>query len=202
VAATHPELRECQIGHHFNPCLEGLGDLPIPDLIALVHSAVGANETYELEWKLEFPLGTRTRRAALAKHIIAFANRDPDRAVRTFKGHAFLLIGVEPGAWGSAPGLDPAELVQQAVLPACGWMGTGGSRPRVEGEGTRTRKAQVRLDAAAASPFPVRRPTCDRRAPEPTWHAGSARPFTQSDPDSAIHYRGSQAPMTFARESS
>jgi hypothetical protein len=101
------------MGHHFNPYLEGLGDLPIPDLIALVHSAVGANETYELEWKLEFPLETRMRRAALAKHIMAFANRDPDRAARTFKGHAFLLIGVEPGAWGSAPDLDPAELVQQ-----------------------------------------------------------------------------------------
>lgn len=101
------------MSRHFNPYLEGLGDLPVPDLIALVHSAVGANETYELEWKLEFPLETRMRRAALAKHIIAFANRDPDRAARTFKGHAFLLIGVEPGAWGSAPDLDPAELVQQ-----------------------------------------------------------------------------------------
>jgi hypothetical protein len=85
--------------------------MPIPDLIALVHSALGASETEELEWKLEFPLGTRSRRAALAKHIIAFGNRDPDRAGRTFKGHAFLLVGVEPGAWGTAPELDPAEIV-------------------------------------------------------------------------------------------
>lgn len=85
--------------------------MPIPDLIALIHSAHGASETEELEWKLEFQLGTRSRRAALAKHIIAFGNRDPDRAARTFKGHAFLLIGVEPGAWGTAPQLDPAEIV-------------------------------------------------------------------------------------------
>ncbi|MCW2981238.1 MAG: hypothetical protein JWO14_2965 [Solirubrobacterales bacterium] len=85
--------------------------MPIPDLVALVHSAMGASETEELEWKLEFPLGSRSRRAELAKHVIAFGNRDPDRAARTFQGHAFLLIGVEPGTWGTAPELDPAEIV-------------------------------------------------------------------------------------------
>lgn len=87
--------------------------MPISDLVQLVYIAEGAGETDEIEWKLEFPLDTRPRRAALAKHVIAFANRDPDRAARTFGGHAFILIGVEPGRWGMAPELDPAEIVQQ-----------------------------------------------------------------------------------------
>jgi hypothetical protein len=97
----------------FNPYLHGLGEMRVADLVELVFRAEGAIETTEVEWKLEWNLDTRPRRAGLAKHIIGFANRDPDQAARTFGGHAFLLVGVEPGAWGSAPQADPAELVQQ-----------------------------------------------------------------------------------------
>jgi hypothetical protein len=97
----------------FNPYLQGLGEMPVADLVELIFWAQGAVETTEVEWKREWSLDTRPRRAVLAKHIIGFANRDPDRAARIFGGHAFLLIGVEPGAWGSAPQADPAELIQQ-----------------------------------------------------------------------------------------
>jgi hypothetical protein len=97
----------------FNPYLHGLGDMRVADLVEIVSRADGAVETTEVEWKREWSLDRRPRRAALAKHIIGFANRDPDHAARTFGGHAFLLIGVEPRAWGSAPEADPAQLVQQ-----------------------------------------------------------------------------------------
>jgi hypothetical protein len=108
----------------FNPYLHGLGEMPVGDLVRLVALADGAVETEEIEWKAEWPLDSRPRRAGLAKHIIGLANRDPDRAAATFSGHGFILIGMEPGAWGQAPELDPAELVQQLepfVGASLGW---------------------------------------------------------------------------------
>lgn len=97
----------------FNPYLQGLGQMDVAGLVDLVAGAVGAIETTEVEWKREWSLDTRPRRAGLAKHIIGFSNRDPDRAARVFGGYAFLLVGVEPGTWGRAPDADPADLVQQ-----------------------------------------------------------------------------------------
>jgi hypothetical protein len=97
----------------FNPYLAGLGDLPVADLVSIVFSIDPANESSELEWKSEWPLDSRPRRAELARHIIGFANRDPDRAARIWNGHAFIVIGAAPREWGSAPDADPAEIVQQ-----------------------------------------------------------------------------------------
>lgn len=109
---------------HFNPYLSGLGEMNVGELVPIVFHADGAQETTELEWKVEYDLSTRPRRASLARHVIAFANRDPDRAARVFAGHAFLLIGVEPGRLGSAPDLDAADIVQALdpfIGPDIGW---------------------------------------------------------------------------------
>jgi hypothetical protein len=81
-------------------------------LVGMVAAAGSAVETTELEWKREWDFGSRPRRADLARHIIGFANRDPDRAAKLFDGHAFLFIGVEPGGYGQAPRLDPADISQ------------------------------------------------------------------------------------------
>ena len=97
----------------FNPYLNGLGDMNIPDLVRLIRQASDGIETIELEWKLRWDLDSRPRRAELARHLIGFANRDPDQAQRVFGGHAFLLIGVEPGRLGQAPQLDPADIDQR-----------------------------------------------------------------------------------------
>lgn len=97
----------------FNPYLRGLGQMDVGALVDSVAGATAAVETTEIEWKREWSLDTRPRRAALARHIIGFSNRDPDQASRVFGGHAFLLIGVEPGGWGYGPDIDPADLVQQ-----------------------------------------------------------------------------------------
>jgi hypothetical protein len=96
-----------------NPYFAGLGQMNVADLVDVVFRAIGAAETIEIEWKLDWDLSTRPRRAELARHILAMANRDPDQAARLFGGHAFVLIGVEPGRLGSAPELDPADAVQQ-----------------------------------------------------------------------------------------
>jgi hypothetical protein len=95
-----------------NPFFAGLGQMNVAEVVDVVFHAIGAVETVELEWKLEWDLSTRPRRADLARHILAMANRDSDQAARLYGGHAFLLIGVEPGRIGSAPALDPADLVQ------------------------------------------------------------------------------------------
>ena len=93
--------------------------MDLGELVRVIYSAVGANETTELEWKREWDFDSRPKRAQLAKHIVGFANRDPDRSAKVFAGHAFLLIGVGPAAIGSAPELDPAEIVQ-ALTPYVG----------------------------------------------------------------------------------
>ena len=95
-----------------NPFFAGLGQMNVSEVVDVVFQAIGAAETVELEWKLQWDLSTRPRRADLARHILGMANRDPDQAARLFGGHAFLVIGVEPGRIGSAPELDPADLVQ------------------------------------------------------------------------------------------
>ncbi|MGN6558317.1 MAG: hypothetical protein ACTHLH_09950 [Solirubrobacterales bacterium] len=97
----------------FNPYLNGLGEMNLSDLVRLVHAGHEETETLALEWKREWPLDNRPRRAGLARHIIGFSNRDPDQAARTYKGYGLILIGVEPGIWGQAPDVDPAVLVQQ-----------------------------------------------------------------------------------------
>src|SRR2546421_6038019 len=57
-----------------NPYLNGLADWNAPDLVQLVHLATGITETTELEWKREWELDSKPRRAELARHIIGFAN--------------------------------------------------------------------------------------------------------------------------------
>jgi hypothetical protein len=104
----------------FNPYLHQLATMDVASLVSVIFSApVGSAETTELEWKSAWDMSTKPRRADLARHIIGFANRDPDQAMRFFGGHAFILIGVAPGTLGSAPELDPADIVQ-ALTPYTG----------------------------------------------------------------------------------
>jgi hypothetical protein len=68
-------------------------------------------ETEALEWKSSMPLedGPSTRYAA-ARQILGFANREPDRAMETFEGCGYLLIGLEPGKVHGTSPLDPADI--------------------------------------------------------------------------------------------
>jgi len=57
----------------------------------------GEPETDWVEWKSEADLSKKEWQATLARHVLGFANRLPDRAARSCEGTAYLLVGVEPG---------------------------------------------------------------------------------------------------------
>lgn len=69
-------------------------------------------ETDYLEWKTAYDLSTRPGAAATAKHLIGFANRDFQQAARHADGHAYLLLGVEPGNLAGVPDWDSADVQQ------------------------------------------------------------------------------------------
>lgn len=70
------------------------------DLLAVVEHVVGTpqlDETDYLGWTTGDDLSTEQDAGGTARHLIAFGNRDPLRARRILEGHAYLLLGVEPG---------------------------------------------------------------------------------------------------------
>lgn len=79
--------------------------------IALVQYIRGSRQLQEsdyLEWKCG--LDVRKRRAAVAKHLIGFANRTVAAAERHFEGHAYLVLGVEPGRYEDVDPWDRAQV--------------------------------------------------------------------------------------------
>lgn len=83
-------------------------------------SGPGTIETDYLEWKSSFDLGETKYRAATAKHILAFVNRDPARAKRNAEGYAYLLIGVEPGNLVGAADIWDPEKLEAWITPYIG----------------------------------------------------------------------------------
>ncbi len=67
-------------------------------------------ETDYLEWKTGYDLSTKPGAAAAAKHLIGFANRDFGQAGRHAGGHAYLLLGVEPGNLVGVASWDSADI--------------------------------------------------------------------------------------------
>jgi len=63
-----------------------------------------------LEWKRGYDLTRNPGRATTAKHLIGFANRDPDAAGRHLVGLGCLLLGVEPGNCPAVTEHDSADL--------------------------------------------------------------------------------------------
>lgn len=65
-----------------------------------------------LEWKSTYDLATTDSHLNIARHILAFANRRPEGAARTFSGCAYLVCGVEPGQVHGVAPVDSAQLAQ------------------------------------------------------------------------------------------
>ena len=63
----------------------------------LVASPANMQELDSIEWKATIDLTEKPRRAQVAKHLIGFANRDPETAQRAFEGNGYLIVGAEPG---------------------------------------------------------------------------------------------------------
>ena len=94
------------------PDFSRLARRPTERLAVVQHvlQTAGLQETDYLEWKTGYDLSTNPGAAATARHLIGFANRDRAQAARHADGHAYLLIGVEPGNLVGAPMWDSADI--------------------------------------------------------------------------------------------
>ncbi len=91
--------------------LRGLSALEA--LVRSVVSASNVDETEAVEWKGPSDLIHKPGCFAIAKAILAMANRDPARAASTFEGCAYVVAGAEPGG---CPGVivdDPARYAER-----------------------------------------------------------------------------------------
>jgi hypothetical protein len=82
------------------------GALGWQGLLAAIESSAATDENMWLEHKAGLDPSTKPGAAALAKAIIAFANRDPNRSTAWLGGHAIVVIGLEPG---NVPGIEPLD---------------------------------------------------------------------------------------------
>lgn len=87
------------------------GIVALEALVRYVSAADPKNETDWLEWKVGLDLTSAEGRFEVAKHILGFANRDPDRARLHAGGRGFVVLGAEPGNLQGQPAMDPADIV-------------------------------------------------------------------------------------------
>ncbi|MET9430035.1 hypothetical protein [Streptomyces sp. NPDC003036] len=79
-------------------------------LITAAYGAGSADEVGWLEWKSHLDLTDRRSFFTIAKAVLGFANRMPDRALRNAEGHGYLLVGVQPGQARGIEEIDSVEL--------------------------------------------------------------------------------------------
>ncbi|MEU4695242.1 ATP-binding protein [Actinoplanes sp. NPDC023714] len=92
-------------------------------LLDAVYRADPSDEKTWLEWKSRLDLRSKENMATIvAKAIIAFANRNPDRAAETTGGIGVLIIGLEPGAVHGVTKVDNADL-DKLISPYVGAEG-------------------------------------------------------------------------------
>jgi hypothetical protein len=88
-----------------------------------VYRADPSDEKTWIEWKSSLDLRSKEAMAkTVAKAIIAFANRDPDRSAETVGGIGILVIGLEPGAVHGVDRVDNADL-DKLITPYVGAQG-------------------------------------------------------------------------------
>jgi hypothetical protein len=79
-------------------------------IVPHVFATTSLQETEYLEWKIGYDLSAKTGVAGISKHLTGFANRDFGQAARHAGGHAYLLLGVEPGNLAGVPVWDSADI--------------------------------------------------------------------------------------------
>jgi hypothetical protein len=84
---------------------------------AVFEAPAGSQETDWLEWKGPLALAGKSAggRAAIAKAVLGFSNRNPDLAARNMDGCAYFLAGVSPGALEGVAVVDAAQLEGQVA---------------------------------------------------------------------------------------
>jgi hypothetical protein len=93
---------------------------------AVYEAPAGEQETDFAEWKgpLELSGKNASGRAAIAKAVLGFGNRNPDLALRNMCGCAYFLAGVSPGEIRGVEVVDAAQLESQVasfVGPNISW---------------------------------------------------------------------------------
>lgn len=129
-------------------------------IVRYVYETTEAIETDWLEWKSTFDLSRPKYRAATAKHILAFANRHPDRARRNADGLGYLLIGVAPGELPGVPELWDPEKVESWLSPYIGDR-VGWEPAYVELDGRHVLFITVEAPQWGDPPFPLRKESID-----------------------------------------
>ncbi|GAA4102968.1 AlbA family DNA-binding domain-containing protein [Nonomuraea soli] len=88
-------------------------------LAEAIHGAGPADESVWLEWKSTLALNSKAGCHHIARAIVGFANRMPDVASGYTEGHAYLVVGVEPG---NLVGVEPIDVVDldQGLAPYLG----------------------------------------------------------------------------------
>jgi hypothetical protein len=79
-------------------------------LLDAVRAALPSDEAEWIEWKSQLPLDVTEGWFAIARQVLALANRDPDRAVRFMGGLGYVIVGCEPGGLQGISPVDPVVL--------------------------------------------------------------------------------------------
>lgn len=87
--------------------------LQLRALVDAVVAAGGADEGEWLEWKSALDLSSHEACGSVARHVLGFANRRPERANRWAGGCGYLLVGAMPGEMAGVTPIDPAVLEPQ-----------------------------------------------------------------------------------------
>ncbi len=102
---------------------------------AVLQASTHEQETSWVEWKRELDIAGNTRdRFAVAKAIIGFGNRHPDRARQMVGGCGYLLVGVEPQSLVGVQPHDSAAM-ENWVSPYVGARGPQWNPEYVEHSG-------------------------------------------------------------------
>ncbi|MEV7431453.1 ATP-binding protein [Nocardioides sp. NPDC092400] len=101
------------------------GTIGWTSLLTAVEDAHLNDENQWIEFKANLDPTTVNGRFAVAKAIVAFANRDPKVAAKWLAGHAIIVVGLEPGNLTGSREVDPADLYnninQLLAAPAPAW---------------------------------------------------------------------------------
>lgn len=168
-------------------------------VVALVRAVLGAEESDEkvwLEWKGPLDLSGAAGQYNLTRQILGFANRMPEVAAPWAEGHAYVVIGAQPGGTpGGMAVMDPAVLENRLR----GWVGTGSQGPRWHGsyvtvDGGSVLVVEVDPPRWGDPVYPLRK--AYERVPAGTVlvrHAGSVEPAGPAEMDALSARAGRRA---------
>jgi hypothetical protein len=111
-------------GDNFDATKSFRGTVALTELVRYIERTDPNNETDWLEWKVGLDLTTPEGRFQVAKQILGFANRSPERAAVHAAGCGYVVLGVEPGNLAGQEPIDPAALADGLVA----YVGADGPR--------------------------------------------------------------------------